>query len=229
MWATYLIGPALSLLPQAWRKEIFSHLPIQWKRAAFISGLVEVILFLPLLVLWFRIFAGLFLQAWMRAGSPDDVSDVVGIVWFWINPITWLVVYVGIEGIVRAVAALTVGEARGSAVLLPVYYLYRRSRERQMRAELPLVADEITPGDASCDIKVSSCRQKPEWNYPYTIHFAGTYFQVIGFKDLGAGPRPYTYLLRRLPLGEPARGLQEYHAEDVLVPRGKLDPNESQS
>jgi hypothetical protein len=41
---------------------------------------------------------------------------------------------------------------------------------------------------------------------------------VIGENYIGRGPRPYVYSLRRLPMGEIARGLKEYDPRDVLTP-----------
>lgn len=61
-------------------------------------------------------------------------------------------------------------------------------------------------------------RAKPDWQYPHTIRYSGGYFQVVSYQNFGAGPRPHVYSLRRLPQGEIAGGLKEYHPEDVLAP-----------
>jgi hypothetical protein len=135
-------------------------------------------------------------------------------IWFWLNPLTWLISYFSLEGAARSVAALTTGEVYGTLPLWAVDFAMRRMHRH--RSEPPLVADEITAGDGSCDMKIASCRPKLAWKYPFTIRYAGAYFQVVASADLGAGPRPHVYSLRRLPPGEIARGLQDYRPEDVL-------------
>ncbi|HWG57484.1 MAG TPA: hypothetical protein VN661_00395 [Candidatus Acidoferrales bacterium] len=216
---TYIFGPFLSALPQRWRKELFPSLPIRWERAAFLSGLLELLLSAPLLAVWYAIFMSAFSGS--GGGAYGPWAGLMGTLGFWFNPVTWLCISFTLEGILRGLGGLFAGEARGMAVISAGRWLYLRIKP-EPAAQLPLVTDEITPGDADCDIKISSCRLKGEWRYPYTIRYAGGYFQVMAHKNLGAGPRPHVYSLRRLPQGEIAGGLKEYDPGDVLTPPLKL-------
>lgn len=48
-----LFGPLLSLLPERWRRTLVGDVPINWRRAALVSGSLEAVLFLGLFVGWY--------------------------------------------------------------------------------------------------------------------------------------------------------------------------------
>ena len=226
MLATYILGPFAALLPRRWRKRVFPSTPEQLARAAILSGILETALAIAGLVVWYSIYVTLAsrVAAHSTAAVPDAAAPRIGMfayIWFWLNPVTWLVAYFVLEGVVRYLAALATGEVYGTLPLCVVDLVWCHLRRPAPRHEPPLVADEILPGGSACDIKIASCRSKPDWRYPFTIRYAGGYFQVIAGVDLGVGPRPHVYSLRRLPPGEVARGLKEYQPDDILsvVPR----------
>ncbi len=230
MFATYILGPVVTLLPRRWREKIFPSTPSRVARAATISGILESVVTLVGLVTWYSIYIADATETISRsaAGAPESPERIglFGYVWFWLNPITWVIAYFGLEGVMRSAAALVAGEAYGTLPLCVADYLWRRVKRGRARPELPLIADEISPGDGTCDMKIASCRNKLDWKYPFTIRFAGAHFQVIACINLGAGPRAYVYSLRRLPPGEIARGLKEYRTEDILTARQPLEPVE---
>lgn len=221
------------MLPRRWRVKALARVPVQAGPAATLSGILETVIAIAALVAWYSIYVTLAAGAVGHSSAviPDQSANRIGmfaIVWFWLNPVTWLVGYFVFEGTARFLAGLVTGQAYGIAPLWAVERIWRlteRSR-RNAHTELPLVADEITPGDPTCDMKVASCRSKIDWKYPFTIRYAGAYFQVIASVDLGAGPRPHVYSLRRLPPGEIAGGLRDYDPSDVLTPIARLEPVE---
>ena len=226
MWfATYILGPIFTLLPPRWREKVFRTTPNRLARAATLSGIFEAVAALIGIVIWYSVYVTLASNAISHssagAASADERLGLFAYIWFWFNPITWLVAYFGIEGLVRSVAALSAGECYGTLPLFVIEKAFHRTSRRLQKPLLPLVTDEVTRGDATCDMKIASCRVKTEWKYPFTIRYGGAYFQVIANTCLGAGPRPYVYSLRRLPAGEVARGLKEYDPGDVLsLPQG---------
>lgn len=227
MWATYILGPIFTLLPRRWREKVFPTSPNRLARAATLSGIFEALLAFVGLLLWYSIYVRLAGDALAHSsggsGGADERVGLFAYVWFWLNPITWMVAYFGLEGVLRSVAALSAGESYGTLPLFLAEQLYQRAARPSKKPELALVSDEITTGDAICDMKIASCRAKADWKYPFTIRYGGAYFQVVANVHLGAGPRPYVYSLRRLPAGEIARGLREYHPEDVLVAVQRLE------
>jgi hypothetical protein len=166
---------------------------------------------------------------WPRAAL---LSGLIELVIFgrsaWTSPslvITSLSVYFAGEGIVRFFTALSSREALGSFPLVAASDI-RRLLERRRRPESPLVNDEVSPGGGGCDLEIASCREKQGWTYPFTIRYEGAYFQVTGHVDVGSGPRPYVYSLRRLPHGEMAGGLRDYDPQDITRKPQPLKPLE---
>lgn len=229
-WKTYLLGPFYVLLPKRWRQRDQHGSETYLANAAVISGVGEAVATLFVLGAWFvKYFAMLggkyaaFATAGDRANSfsPLDLGEM-GLLVFATHPLTLLIVYFGMEGIFRTVGALTMGEVTGTLPLYGAEFIWRLVSRRKV-VELPLVADEITPGDATCDMRISSCRCRDGWKYPYTLRYGGAYFQVLDEKYISVGPRPYVYSLRRLPVGEIARGLHQYDPADVLTPVHRVE------
>ena len=79
-----------------------------------------------------------------------------------------------------------------------------------------LIGDKVAPGRTGNDLEVASCRPKDNWKYPLTIRYHDEFFQVTGEerKPLSE-PRPYVYLLRRLPANEIIKGLETYDPDMV--------------
>jgi hypothetical protein len=50
---TYFLGPLLALLPQRWRKSLFSNLPVHWRMATILSGFGESVVALVALMYWY--------------------------------------------------------------------------------------------------------------------------------------------------------------------------------
>jgi hypothetical protein len=231
-WTAYVFAPFYALLPKRWRQGE-RHGPQKYlARAAMFSGIGEAVLALVILGMWYAQAEGIFGESYatQMINSKSDTGGEwvfggsVGLVGFAVNPLTWLIVYFCIEGVIRAFAALASDDVVGTLPLYLVDFAWRLATKRKCATpELPLVADEITPGRGdACDIQIASCRRRDGWKYPFTLRYAGAYFQVIDEKWIAAGPRPFIYSLRRLPAGEIARGLQNYDPSDVLTPVYKV-------
>lgn len=229
-WTTYVIGPVYTLLPRRWRARDRHGSGPYLARAAMISGIGEGVLSLLALSTWYMNYFGMLGDKYVdyvvnARGEPfawESVSHA-GFFAFIMHPLTWLILYFGVEGTLRTFAALSTGEVYGTVPLWGLEWIYRLAMRRRPRAELPLVRDEVTGGGSAYDMRIYSCRRRSEWRYPFTIRYGGAYFQVIDEKFIDAGPRPYAYSLRRLPPGEVARGLAEYDPEDVLVPVHRVE------
>jgi hypothetical protein len=225
-WTAYVFAPFYVLLPKRWRQGE-RHGPTTYlARAALISGVGEAALALIALCIWYMLFLGFvgnryadYAQTAPRVSSQEwQLIGEAGLFAFALSPLTWVFIYFGLEGIIRACAALTSGDVVGTLPLYLVDFVWQKTNRKKLAPELPLVPDEITTGGGTCDIQIASCRKRDGWAYPFTLRYAGAYFQVIEHKCVAAGPRPYLYSLRRLPIGEVARGLRDYDPADVLRP-----------
>jgi hypothetical protein len=230
-WTTYVLGPLYSLFPERWRGRTYRGSQHHLAQSAFFSGILEAIISAGTLSIWYLRFFGVLGSKYIEYLTHAEQGSLftweafsqAGFHTFLIHPLTWIITYFGFEGLFRAVAALSTGEVVGTLPLWMVERAFQFLRPGP-GALLPLVPDEITGGDRTCDLQIASCRRRPEWKYPYTIRYGGVYFQVIADKFINAGPRPYLYLLQRLPAGEIARGLKNYDPKDVLVPVDTIPP-----
>jgi hypothetical protein len=232
----YLIAAPLSLLPQRWREAVAPDLAVSWSRATFISGLLICIAgFISLLVWYLKFFresvnrqADLAMAAMTSptgpATRPSDhaLSATLGMianVEFLMQPLTWLLIFITLDGLWRAVAAAVTEESVASFPFAVIDRIERAASRRAYEARVPRVADEVRRGDGkqSWDLRVLSCRPKKNWTVKKTIRFEDEFFHVIGESPADATPqRPHAYLLRRVPPHEAFRGLEDYSPHDVL-------------
>ena len=221
MFSTYIFGAVVALLPRPWRESwLRSRGNVSLVPGAILSGIGEAVLSLGALIVWYSVFVTMAAQAAATSSAPGAGNSRLGMyvyVLFWLNPITWIVAYFGVEGAVRSVCAISTGEVYG---MLPLVLIERGIRAvKPAKIELALVSDEILPGGVGCDMKIACCLARAEWTYPFTIRYGGTFFQVVASERLGGGLRPFVYSLRQLPAGEVARGLKDYDPEDILRQR----------
>lgn len=224
MLIDYLLGPLFTLLPKRWREGICSLSEQVLSRAATISGILEFLAALFVFRVWYGRFFAMLAEQYVSTVQrvktnyiqPSDTIGEAGFLFFMTSPLTWVILFFLAEGLFRTFVALGTGEACGTFPLVFIDWLSRALFSSPgSKQEITLVPDEVSPGDGKCDLRISSCRRKPEWKPPYAIRYGGTFFRIIGEKRTG-GPRPFVYALRRLAPGEKASGLREYTPDDVL-------------
>jgi hypothetical protein len=228
-----LFGPLLALLPQRWRRTLVGDVPINWRRAALVSGILEAVILFGLLLSWFIYYLPVakaeqeraVLEALMKSQVVNiDTSTLrVGmglstITAFWIHPLTWVLMFFCLEGVLRALAAALTQEVVGTTPLALADRVLALVQRRSYEWKVPLVADEVTRGDEKTgwDLKVESCRPKPTWKYPLTIQLGDEFFRVEGAVSGATTARPHAYLLRRPPEGEAYRGVELYDPRAIL-------------
>lgn len=212
------------MLPRRWRRLERQSSARFVARCGIVSGLLESVFALWVLRLWYMGFFGQFGSAYAKsvlAGGKllTIAPEVVGEAGFAVlaaNPITWVLMYFVLEGLVRLAAAGAAGDSFGVLPLCGLDYMVRRLAPGGRREEPILVVDQVLPGDAGCEFKIASCRKRAGWVYPFTIRYRGGFYQIAGTESSKSASRPHIYSFRRLPPGEVARGLREYHPEDVL-------------
>lgn len=231
VWTTYLLGPFYALLPRPWRSRVYRGSQALLARASFISGILECVVSAFGIAFWYLAFSDMLGDGSLRSVLPAirgssfswEIIAQASFSRFLVHPITWMILYLGFEGAVRALTALASNETMGTLPLWALEKVYRVITTSRRFAQIPLVPDEIT-GGGSFDLQIASCRARRDWKYPFTIHYGGAYFQVMAEKFISAGPRPHIYSFQRLPAGEIASGLQEYDPKDVLVVEERIQP-----
>jgi len=241
---TFFAGPFLALLPQRWRGRLPFTRKINWRAAALISGMLEGFLAFVALTYWYSYSASswakdaVFTAESRGAVIPENAEGFAGLALVAMHPLTWLIVAIAIEAVVRVCGAAFTGEALGS---LPFYAIgrileprqtkqssapgftvqpntksaYRELREKYLFSRLPDVPDELcfthdTLGDV---LEIRSSRAKSDWEVPCTVSYDGAFYRLELTRE-GERPRPFVFFLRRQAAGVLSRSTRIY-APDV--------------
>jgi hypothetical protein len=253
---TYLLGPFFSILPKQWRKLLPFHDDLQWGPATVISGLAEAVAALLALSHWYSVAMNTMVTHSVdyalsgKTGpevSPQAIGSVALVVWA-SHPLTWLLAYFGVEGMMRLCAAAFADGAPGTLPLFLIdkicFGAFRRGapdamkandgspgsvasvasavRERFLVAKLPLIPDELCVRSRASEeiLEICACRKKDGWTPPRIVRYQDNYYRLEA-DSIGAAPRPFHYMLCRLSAGVPGRSVLIYAPEDavVLTPR----------
>jgi hypothetical protein len=170
--------------------------------------------------------------------NPNAIG-FAGLAVMFLHPLTWLIAYCGVEGMVRLCAAFTdttlgvlplfladkiyLQLARGGNPLSVGTDKFSQShlasgiravRERALMATLPLVPDKLHFTREGSDeiLEIHSCRVKTEWTPPRVVRYEDRYYQLEACSERST-PRPFVYTLRRLSVGVPGRSVLIYSPE----------------
>ncbi len=215
-------------------QSLIAFLPLQYRKAvlrggevsrgpAMFSGAVEVAIAMDLLIHHYFAFAyhylnGMPLEVYNGGMMNSGEASLIGLgafvlVGFVLQPLTIVLLYFAAEGGSRGLAALLVGEIRGS---LPFWLVaFARNKTEAWREEKrlgPRVADEVASTDDG--LRIASCRPKDDWNDRVTISYRQGLYEVAG-QETGSGPRPFVYLLRPKPEFKVIRALRYYAPDEV--------------
>jgi hypothetical protein len=171
---------------------------------------------------------------------PQDIGAVALMIWA-SHPLTLLLGYLGLEGALRVGAALT-GSGLGTLPFFLIDKIFsfvfggrapeRMSeagsanlsspaggiRERIAGAGLRSISDELSFRREGLEefLEICACRSKEGWDPPRTVRYQNTYYRLEA-SSLGNRPRPFRYILRRLPKGVPGRTVLMYAPADAVV------------
>jgi hypothetical protein len=173
--------------------------------------------------------------------AVQDIGAVALSVWA-THPLTLALGYFIVEGALRFCAALS-GEALGTLPLFlcdkilfgpfrqrdtkdsrgtegvpgNAHSFFSAIRVRALASMIPEVCDAVYPSkdESGETLEICASRQKKEWDPPRVIRFEGTYYRLESC-SVGAGARPFRYMLRRLAAGVPGRTVLLYDPPDVV-------------
>ncbi|HEY7402361.1 MAG TPA: hypothetical protein VIB39_02480 [Candidatus Angelobacter sp.] len=143
---------------------------------------------------------------------------------FLLHPLSLLLLYVAIEGLLRFMTGLVSGEVLPSLFFFLAFKaakLQHRRRERRQDAGLAPDSLEKLPDGR---IRISSARAKTTWNASITIGLDGGWFEVERTEQADP-PRAYVYCLHPSPPGKILRGYEEYDTASAI----KIEANDPSS
>ena len=81
----------------------------------------------------------------------------------------------------------------------------------------PLVEDLLLRGGVrqDYDLKIYSCRPKPDWNSFVAIEFEEVFYELFR-QEAASPPREHVFFLRKAPPNKPAPVVRKYRVDDVL-------------
>jgi len=248
---TYLLGPILALLPKAWRESMPDAGFVNWRIATTLSGVGESLIALIALMYWYSYSVttwvsrglDLALDGKMPSGVTDHEIGFTALLVFAMHPLTWLIAYAGVEGMVRFVGTFT----ETYLGIFPLFVLEKIIRKVSGRSEPDLakaagysqghlssyvgairekatlrkiaeVPDELCftgrPPDEFLEIR--ACRRKADWTPPRTVRYQDGFYRLEAYSE-GSAPRPFRYTLRKLSAGVMGRTVLVYSPEEAPV------------
>jgi hypothetical protein len=224
----------LSFCPDGIRRQRGPGSQLTVLRSATWGGLAQLLLAALLLIMRLKRHFALRAQQLgpHMAGSNETGQAIVALIVFLdflIHPLSLLLLYFAIEGLVRFIGGLITGEIVPD-LLVSLYFKTADSASRSLarRRSAPHVAD-IADRLADGRIRISSASQKTGWNSSITVGIGGQWFEVES-EEQAPPPRVFVYVLRPASPGKVLRGYQEYDAADldtVAVKRPATDAERS--
>ncbi len=219
MW---ILGLVASLLPERWRPVGL----VSWPNS-FASGIAQLLTCGTVVLYRYFVYANARMMlvpasVTLSAAERNGETAVMGLgiiilIEYLIHPVTILLIYFCIEGLVRAVAAYIGGETVGTLPLVLLAWVAQkytaRSYERSLGKRVPDVVEK--PGPAGYDLRIASCRPKLGWDRLLTISYEDELYEVAE-QESGSPPFQFVYLLRKKPEGKVIRGLHRYDPAEVM-------------
>ncbi len=223
-----LLGIILSLLPKRYRDRLPASAHADLRQGALVSGFATAVVCLFLFIVrnvdFFRQRIGDIGQRAIDRGYEGILAypyaqygmGAATTVEYLFQPITVVVIYLGLEGTLRFFAALITQEVTGT---LPLYLLawiedlFSQARaERKLGPRVPDIIEEVYSNEY--DARVFTCRRR-HWDRMFTLGWNGQFYEVVG-EQPGKPPHPYIYRLRKSPKGRVVRSVYPYDPEQLL-------------
>jgi hypothetical protein len=217
----YIHGMLLTLLPSRYRdrEALRGH--------AMTCGLLQS--FAALILLMFRLFDFVAKSSDAIGQRSEMVYDHIGggavyasgvlvIAEIGFHPLSIIGYYFFFEGVIRVMAALVSHQTIGTLALYPVGVVHDLwDKVKYSKYVGPLIEDEVVRGTtrSDYDLKIYSCRPKPDWNSYVTIEFEGQFYQLMR-SEPGPEPLRFVYYLRKNPIGRLVVQIRRYRTDDVM-------------
>jgi hypothetical protein len=183
----------------------------------------------------------------LNAGAriPQNTQGFAALALMFLHPVTWLISVCAFEGTIRFLGAAFTGNVLGifPLFLLDKIWVRFTSSVRTERAEdrrrsswssfvpwirqqaaflrHPVLPDEVLySADAIGEVmSISSSRPKSGWEPPRIVHCRDIYYRLEAASEQ-SGPKPFLYVLRRLPTGVHGRTVITYSPDDPILGKG---------
>ncbi len=222
------LAMALSFLPASWRRKLVRVDASDLRTPALISGILQIAACAALIALRYPAFVRNAMgaegmeRAQLGAMEKGGETAVMGfglvlLAAYLVHPVTLLLDYFCLEGVVRALAAFVTGEAVPTLPLVGAAWALGRTQAAAAEKALgPRIVDLVQTGDGSLyNLLIASCRIKEGWDRLMTVSYQEKLYEVTHHEE-GPPPRRFLYHLRLKPEGKVVRGLYHYDPAEAL-------------
>jgi len=226
MWST-LARIALSFLPRRYRVRFTQFGPADFRQGTIISGALELVVCLLLLVARFLDFirGGHSSAVDARTGRTVEEAYSIFIVQgfsiffeYLLLPASLLLIYLVIEGGVRFGVAWFAEDGVGSLPLCLIAWAQEHvgqaRAERALGARVADIVEQVYSGDY--DLRIFSCRPKRDWDRLITVSYGDQLYAVVG-GQAGKPPYRHIYHLRKTRFGWTVRNIHHYDPQEVFL------------
>jgi hypothetical protein len=129
---------------------------------------------------------------------------------------TLVLLFLMVEGAIRAIAAIGSGEVLPSLPLQMLSFLQGKLEAHGHEARMgKRVRDNALITADGESLQIASCRPKA-WTRLTTISYEGVLYELIEEKA-GEAPRRFAYVLRKKPVSALIRGIHSYDPDEALT------------
>jgi hypothetical protein len=227
-----LLSVVVSLVPMRYRKRWFHDCDVDLHRGAVLSSILQFVGSGVLLAAGYPVYlihresmlermAHAVTEAQQLQVAYNSVTHGTFFEYL-LLPSTMLLMYIAMEGTVRMVGAIATQEVIPTLPLAIADWVHGRIAKRHHEHKQgPRIVDEIIPGTSEeYDLRIDSCREK-KWTNLTTVNYQDQLYEVAR-QITGPKPRPWVYLLKKMPGNKIVRGIHHYSPEEVLVGEEQL-------
>jgi len=224
-----LLGMLLSLLPKRFRDRLPASAQTDLRLGAIVSGLGAfafcLVTFIARYLDFFQYRVGDLGQRAIDRGAEGILAHgyvqygmgAATSVEYVLKPLSIALMYFGIEGMLRALAALTTHEITGT---LPFYIsaavedrLSQARAERALGPRVPDIFEEVYSNEY--DARIFTCRRRRHWNRMMTLSWNDKFYEVLG-EQSGRPPHHFIYRLRKSSKGRTVRAVHYFDPEELM-------------
>jgi hypothetical protein len=214
-WPNFFRGIMYSALPKSYWRSWRPSSTMDFERSAIVSGLLECFIALCLLILGYWHFLIVRTHQLRAASDTNEGTQLymmaVLTLEYVFHPLSLIALCLAGEGALRSWAAFFTDDVVPSIPLrLAVFLRDRRQAKRREESFGPDLIDlvERYPDEENC-LRICSTRPKEGWRPSISVAVQGEFYEVSRVQN-GPGPRPFVYMLRKLPMNAIIRGAYRY-------------------
>ena len=135
MWRL-ILATVFSFFPRRWRMAMPGEDRIPWERGATISGILQSLLAIEALILWYSLSVTTWVSngvdSALRGGAevPEQAIGFAGLALWALHPLTWVIAYFAAEGMARMLGAAFTGHVMGTLPLYLADWIYGKLTHR---------------------------------------------------------------------------------------------------